>query len=270
MTSRSKPGPAATQPGSAGAPRSPGSAGTARPGPSRPSFGSPRPSPPSSRSACTTAWAASTPPPWPQYCAPSRTPTAAGAATTCSATDPSRTRRSNRPRRPAMLEMHTHYQLNREPFTKNLTLDMLHHHHGHDEAAARITWCISQGAIGVITGEAGAGKTAAARAAIGGIDRTRHHVIYIARVDRALDAGQVIGRGGLRVADRVLLEALVPHPPLGVRHAQRGGDEHVRPGQQRGGLVVEPVGMLEAADALGERLPDRHRLTRMRHHVGVV
>lgn len=79
-----------------------------------------------------------------------------------------------------MLDMHNHYGLTREPFTKNLTLDMLHHHHGHDEAAARITWCIREGAIGVITGEAGAGKTAAARAATGGIDRTRHHVIYIA------------------------------------------------------------------------------------------
>ncbi|HLK79688.1 MAG TPA: AAA family ATPase [Streptosporangiaceae bacterium] len=98
-----------------------------------------------------------------------------------------------------MLEMHTHYQLNREPFTKNLTLDMLHHHHGHDEAAARITWCISQGAIGVITGEAGAGKTAAARAAIGGIDRTRHHVIYIANPTlgaRGLWAAVVAATGG--------------------------------------------------------------------------
>jgi type II secretory pathway predicted ATPase ExeA len=61
-----------------------------------------------------------------------------------------------------MLDMHDHYDPNREPFTKDLTLDMLHHHHGHDEAAARITWCIREGAIAVITGEAGTGKTAAA------------------------------------------------------------------------------------------------------------
>ena len=41
-----------------------------------------------------------------------------------------------------MIEMHAHYGLARAPFTKNLTTEMLHHHHGHDEAAARITYCI--------------------------------------------------------------------------------------------------------------------------------
>jgi type II secretory pathway predicted ATPase ExeA len=41
-----------------------------------------------------------------------------------------------------MTGMTSHYGLTREPFTKNLTTAMLHHHHGHDEAAARITWCI--------------------------------------------------------------------------------------------------------------------------------
>jgi len=79
-----------------------------------------------------------------------------------------------------MTDMLAHHGLARTPFTKNLALDMLHHHHGHDEAAARITWCIREGAIGVITGEAGAGKTVAARAAIGSIDRARHHIIYVA------------------------------------------------------------------------------------------
>jgi type II secretory pathway predicted ATPase ExeA len=98
-----------------------------------------------------------------------------------------------------MIEMHAHYQLNREPFTKNLTLEMLHHYHGHDEAAARIIWCIREGAIGVITGEAGAGKTAAARAAVGAIDRTRHHVIYLANPTlgvRGLWAAVVAATGG--------------------------------------------------------------------------
>lgn len=78
-----------------------------------------------------------------------------------------------------MIDMHAHYGLTREPFTKNLALDDLYRCHAHDEAAARITYCIREGTIGVITGEAGAGKTVAARAAAGALDRTRHHVIYI-------------------------------------------------------------------------------------------
>lgn len=98
-----------------------------------------------------------------------------------------------------MLDMRTHYQLAREPFTKNLTLEMLHHHHGHDEAVARIIWCIREGAIGVITGEAGAGKTYAARDAVAAIDRTRHHVIYLANPTlgvRGLWAAVVAATGG--------------------------------------------------------------------------
>ncbi|MER8098100.1 hypothetical protein [Streptomyces goshikiensis] len=38
---------------------------------------------------------------------------------------------------------------------------MLHHHHSHREAAARIAWCINNRAIGVVTGEVGSGKTVA-------------------------------------------------------------------------------------------------------------
>ena len=73
-----------------------------------------------------------------------------------------------------------HFGFTKMPFGRDLAPGMLHRHAAHNEAVARITWCIREGAIGVITGEAGAGKTAAARAAAGGIDRTRHHVIYIA------------------------------------------------------------------------------------------
>ncbi|EUA24036.1 hypothetical protein I553_3524 [Mycobacterium xenopi 4042] len=47
---------------------------------------------------------------------------------------------------------------------------MLHRHAGHGEAVARITWCVDQRAIGVITGEVGAGKTVAVRAATANLD----------------------------------------------------------------------------------------------------
>ncbi len=44
---------------------------------------------------------------------------------------------------------------------------------------ARIAWCIDQHALGVITGEVGAGKTVAVRAATAALDPSRHVVIYL-------------------------------------------------------------------------------------------
>ena len=66
------------------------------------------------------------------------------------------------------------------PFGKDLAPGMLHRHAGHAEAAARISWCITEQALGVITGEVGAGKTVAARAALAALDPTRHTLIYLA------------------------------------------------------------------------------------------
>ncbi|MGW4126465.1 ExeA family protein [Nocardia sp. NPDC004711] len=65
------------------------------------------------------------------------------------------------------------------PFGRNLAAGMLHRHPGHGEAVARITWCVDQHAIGVITGEVGAGKTVAVRAATAALDASRHIVIYL-------------------------------------------------------------------------------------------
>ena len=47
---------------------------------------------------------------------------------------------------------------------------MLHRHAAHAEAVARIRWCINETALGVITGEVGAGKTVALRAALAELD----------------------------------------------------------------------------------------------------
>jgi type II secretory pathway predicted ATPase ExeA len=65
------------------------------------------------------------------------------------------------------------------PFGKDLAPGMLHSHASHGEAVARISWCISEQAIGVISGECGAGKTVAARAAVAGLDASRHTVLYL-------------------------------------------------------------------------------------------
>jgi type II secretory pathway predicted ATPase ExeA len=72
-----------------------------------------------------------------------------------------------------------HYGFGRTPFGRDLAPGMLHQHRGHAEAVARITWLISERAIGVVTGEVGAGKTVAARAATQALDPVRHTIVYL-------------------------------------------------------------------------------------------
>ena len=67
----------------------------------------------------------------------------------------------------------------RTPFGRDLAPGMLHRHTSHGEAVARIGWCITEHRIGVITGEVGAGKTVAVRAALAGLDTSRNTVIYL-------------------------------------------------------------------------------------------
>src|SRR5438876_1107543 len=64
------------------------------------------------------------------------------------------------------------------PFSKDLAPSMLAATSAHHEAVARIGWCVTEEALGVITGEVGAGKTVAARAALAGLDGSRHTIIY--------------------------------------------------------------------------------------------
>ncbi|MFD5429908.1 AAA family ATPase, partial [Streptomyces sp. NPDC127084] len=59
-----------------------------------------------------------------------------------------------------------YYGFTAMPFGKDLAPGMLHRHSSHAQAAARITWCIGERCLGVITGEVGAGKTVAVRAAL--------------------------------------------------------------------------------------------------------
>ena len=73
-----------------------------------------------------------------------------------------------------------HFGFAQMPFGRDLTPAALHRHAAHAQAAARITWTITEKTLGVITGEVGTGKTVAARAALAGIDPTRHTVIYLA------------------------------------------------------------------------------------------
>ncbi len=76
--------------------------------------------------------------------------------------------------------LQSHWGFTRMPFGRDLAPAMLHRHAGHGEAVARISWCVDQRAIGVITGEVGAGKTVAVRAATTALDPSRHVFIYLA------------------------------------------------------------------------------------------
>lgn len=76
-------------------------------------------------------------------------------------------------------KLQAHYGFTRTPFGRGLAPQMLHRHGAHAEAVARIGWCIHERGLGVITGEVGAGKTVAVRAALTGLDASRHTIIYL-------------------------------------------------------------------------------------------
>ena len=52
-----------------------------------------------------------------------------------------------------MMELISYYGFSRMPFGRDLAPGKLHRHSAHNEAVARIGWCIAERRIGVITGE---------------------------------------------------------------------------------------------------------------------
>jgi type II secretory pathway predicted ATPase ExeA len=74
----------------------------------------------------------------------------------------------------------THFGLTRMPFAKSIPAADLFPRAAHAEAVARIGFCIAESLLGVLVGDVGCGKTVAVRAAVDGLDRTRHQVIYVA------------------------------------------------------------------------------------------
>ena len=74
----------------------------------------------------------------------------------------------------------SHFGLSRTPFGKAIAPKDLFSRQSHAEAVARIHFVVLESALGVITGDVGAGKTVAVRAAVSALDPTRHQVIYIA------------------------------------------------------------------------------------------
>jgi type II secretory pathway predicted ATPase ExeA len=95
------------------------------------------------------------------------------------------------------------YGFTKMPFGKDLAPQALHRHDAHAQAVARITWCTSEHAMGVFTGEVGAGKTVAVRAALAALDPTRHVIIYLGNPS--------VGARGIYRAVVTALGA-IPHP----------------------------------------------------------
>jgi len=73
-----------------------------------------------------------------------------------------------------------HFGFTRTPFSKRIAASDLYARAAHGEAMARIGFCVAESALSVITGDVGVGKTVAVRAAVAGLDPTRHSVIYVA------------------------------------------------------------------------------------------
>ncbi|MGH2578895.1 MAG: ExeA family protein, partial [Actinomycetota bacterium] len=68
--------------------------------------------------------------------------------------------------------------MSRTPFGRDLAPGALFPSRSHQEALARIAWLIAEGALGVLSGEVGSGKTASVRAALAVLDH-RHTVLYL-------------------------------------------------------------------------------------------
>jgi type II secretory pathway predicted ATPase ExeA len=110
------------------------------------------------------------------------------------------------------------------PFGKQLAPSALHRHTAHSEAVARITWCVCEHALGVITGEVGVGKTVALRSALASLDTSRHTVIYLGNPSvgvRGIHHAITAALGGIPKQHHA---TLIPQTmdAIAAEHAERG------------------------------------------------
>ena len=71
-----------------------------------------------------------------------------------------------------------YYGFGRVPFGRDIPPSSLFRSSAHLEATARLSWLIDERGLGILTGEVGAGKTVAVRAASSSLDPSRHQVVY--------------------------------------------------------------------------------------------
>jgi type II secretory pathway predicted ATPase ExeA len=132
------------------------------------------------------------------------------------------------------------------PFGKDLAAGMLHAHGAHGEAIARIGWCISEQAIGVVSGECGAGKTVAARAAVAALDASRHTVLYLGTPGVGLRGIYGLIVTALGATPRFHHAALIPQAQelLAAEASERG---------KRVVLIIDEAHLLDAESLEGVR-----------------
>jgi type II secretory pathway predicted ATPase ExeA len=142
--------------------------------------------------------------------------------------------------------LRAHYGFSRMPFGKDLAPGMLHAHGAHAEAVARMSWCIAEQAIGVVSGECGAGKTVAARAAVASLDASRHTVLYLGTPGVGLRGIYGLIITTLGGTPRFHHAALIPQAQemLAAEHAERG--KHVV-------LIIDEAHLLDAESLEGIR-----------------
>src|SRR5215831_9104310 len=75
--------------------------------------------------------------------------------------------------------LQSHWGFTVMPFTAAVPVGALFASAAHKEAVARLRWLISARGLGILTGEVGAGKTAALRAAADGLDASRNTLVYL-------------------------------------------------------------------------------------------
>jgi type II secretory pathway predicted ATPase ExeA len=152
-------------------------------------------------------------------------------------------------------KLQSFYGFTRVPFGRDLAPSMLHRHNSHAEAVARITWCVNQRTLGVITGEVGAGKTVAVRAALSTLDTSRHSIIYLpnpAVGARGVHHAIVTALGGV---PRFHHATLIPQATdaLAVEHAERGRTPI---------LVIDEAHLLDHDQLEGIRMLTNHDMDR--------
>jgi hypothetical protein len=76
-------------------------------------------------------------------------------------------------------KLRSHYGLSATPFSRGIAPSQIFAARTHKEAVARLKWLIDETAIGVVTGEVGAGKTLAARACVSNLDASRFTIVYL-------------------------------------------------------------------------------------------
>lgn len=147
------------------------------------------------------------------------------------------------------------YGFTRMPFGRDLAPGMLHRNNSHGEAVARITWCVTEQRIGVITGEVGAGKTVAVRAALAALDATRHTIIYLPNPTigvRGIHHQIVLALGG---------QPLVHHATLVPQAADALATEHAERGRTPV-LVIDEAHLLDHPQLESIRMLTNHDLDR--------